>query len=188
MYLLSSYSMKMHIRSSCCLQSVQLSSSGIPRSSRVARLSRSWISPCTLDLADLPSRGYHWVTPVDGSIYTLTSSMMLTLPRKSSTLVSSLLRADCATCLKKRPRPLSPDTSFSFLAASTTENSSSWSLERWGRRTKREVTYNRNFSFHTGLSVLGLTWVVFMSLAGRLSLTAAFLLPLRRSENFCLEL
>ena len=63
--------------------------------------------------------------------YTLTCKEMSTHPRKSSTLAPPLFfleRADCATCLKKRLRPFSPDTSFSFLAASITENSSSWSL------------------------------------------------------------
>ena len=56
--------------------------------------------------------------------YTLTCKEMSTHPRKSSTLAPPLFfleRADCATCLKKRLRPFSPDTSFSFLAASITE-------------------------------------------------------------------
>ena len=47
-------------------------------------------------------------------------------PRKSSTLPLSLdVLADCATCLKNRPRPLKLCTSFSVLAASNTETSSS---------------------------------------------------------------
>ena len=57
------------MRSSCCLTSVQLSSSSRPRSSRVARLSFSLMSPLMDDLDDLPSNGYHISIPVDGMSY-----------------------------------------------------------------------------------------------------------------------
>jgi hypothetical protein len=50
-----------------------------------------------------------------------------TQPRKSSWLPH---RALWAICLKKRPSPLTPRTSFSLLTASNTEDSSSWSLHQ----------------------------------------------------------
>lgn len=62
----TSCSTKIHMRSSCCRTSVQLSSSGIPRSSLVAKVRRIFISPWTLDLAVRPSRQNHLSIPDEG--------------------------------------------------------------------------------------------------------------------------
>lgn len=61
---------------------------------------------------------------------------MLTQPRKSSWVPD---RADWAICLKKRPRPLTPRTSFSLLTASSTEYSSSWSLVNTNKKQQNKI-------------------------------------------------
>lgn len=53
-------------------------------------------------------------------------------PKKSSWLPD---RALCAICLKNLPRPLTPLTSFNLLTASSTEDSSSWSLYTYDKQT-----------------------------------------------------
>jgi hypothetical protein len=68
----------------------------------------------------------HAVCPL--TIWTLiTCRGTFTQPRKSSWLPD---RALWAICLKKRPNPLTPRTSFSLLTASNTDDSSSWSLNK----------------------------------------------------------
>lgn len=132
----------------------------------------------------------------EGEVGLLTVILRLTAPRKSSTCEPSLdpfVRADWAICLKYRFKPLKPWTWLSFLAASKTENSSSWSqISKWNvsvlllsmllEKQKRILnvcpcvsfridlwTYKRNFSIQTGLSVAFFTSVVWMYFAGSLS-------------------
>lgn len=95
------------------------------RSSRVDSHNLSRMRPCTVLRWLRASSLNQASSPVDG----ISDSGMFTEPRKSS---CEPWRADWHTCLKKRPSPRTPRTSFSRETASMTQLSSSWSqMSRW---------------------------------------------------------
>lgn len=132
---------------SCCINSVQLSSSEMPRFSLVDSHIFNRIRPCTELRVERASSLNHPSKPVDG----ISCNGIVTQPRKSSW---ELCLADWHTCLKKRPNPRTPLTSFSLLTASRTELSSSWSqMSKCRESLLSSISLeNNDFCFATSLS------------------------------------
>lgn len=147
--------------------STELSSSDVPRSSRVDSHSLQRIRPCTvlrwlrassLNQPSSPVDGMSCITQIiliqathiiyENSLHTAMGTF--TQPKKSS---CDPCLADWQTCLKKRPNPRTPRTSFSLETASNTQLSSSWSqISKWNMSVlmssmslypdRRESVYN----------------------------------------------
>ena len=72
----TSKSIKTQCSFSCCLISVQLSSSLVPKSSRVESHNLRWIRPWMVERCDRPPSLYQHSTPVDGISYNIQTPSM----------------------------------------------------------------------------------------------------------------